>query len=96
MQTSLILDYFLAFAASHCFWVISTKPLPLQEFCPLHELLVDLQDDWPLQELTPSQWIFASSAEAVVMDATLNSRAAAVAIAAPEADLDINIVNSSY
>jgi hypothetical protein len=96
MQTSLILDYFLAFAASHCFWVISTKPLPLQEFCPLHELLVDLQDDWPLQELTPSQWIFASSAEAVVIEATLNRRAAAVAIAAPEADLDINIVNSSY
>jgi len=96
MQTSSVLDYFLAFAASHCFWVISTKPLPLHEFWPLHELLADLQDDWPLQEFTPSQCTFASSAAAVVTDATLNSRAAAVAIAAPETDLDINMVESSY
>jgi hypothetical protein len=96
MQTSLNLGYFLAFAASHSFWVISTNPLPLQEFCPLHELLADLQEDWPLQELTPVQWTFASSADAVAMDATLNRRAAAVAIAAPETDLDINIMNSSH
>ena len=58
----------------------------------MQELLADLQDDWPLHELTPSQWTLASSAEAVVIDATLNSMAAAVAIAAPETDLDINIV----
>ncbi len=92
MQTSQVLGYFLAFAASHCAWVISTKPLPLQEFWPLQELLAVLHDDWPLHELTPSQWTFASSAEAVVIDATLNSRAAAVAMAVPETDLDINIV----
>jgi hypothetical protein len=91
MQTSLILGYFLAFAASHSFWVISTNPLPLHEFWPLQELLADLQDDCPLHELTPVQCTFASSAEAVAIDATLNRRAAAVAIAVPETDLDINI-----
>ncbi len=62
----------------------------------MQELLADLQDDCPLQALTPVQCTFASSAEAVVIDATLNRRDAAVAIAAPETDLDINIVESSY
>jgi hypothetical protein len=37
------------------------------------------------------QCTFASSAEAVLIDATLKRRAAAEAIAAPETDLDINI-----
>ena len=51
-------DYFsiFAFAASQSALVISMKPLPLQEFWPLQELLALLQADWPLQEFTPSQW----------------------------------------
>jgi hypothetical protein len=86
--------YLLALAASHSFCVISTKPLPLQEFWPLHELLADLQEDCPLQELTPVQCTFASSADALVIEATLNSMAAALAIAAPEIDFDIIMIIS--
>jgi hypothetical protein len=85
-------DYFVAaaaLAASQSFWVISTKPLPLQEFLPLHELLADLQDDWPLHALTPTQCIFPSSADAVLIVATLNRSAAAEAMAAPEMVLDM-------
>jgi len=62
----------------------------------LQELLADLQELCPLHEFTPVQCTFASSAAAVVIEATLKRSAAAVAIAAPETDLDINIVNSSY
>lgn len=81
-----------ALAASHSFCVISTKPLPLQEFWPLQELLADLHEDCPLQELTPVHCTFASSAEALVIAARLNSMAAALAIAAPEIDLDIVMI----
>ena len=80
-----------ALAASQSFFVISEKPLPLQEFCPLQELLAPLQDDWPLQALAPSQCIFASSAEAVVTTAALKASAAAVAMAIPERFFDIDI-----
>jgi hypothetical protein len=63
----------------------------LQEFWPLHEFFADLQDDWPLHELTPSQCTLASSADAMVKEPTLNNSAAAVAIAAPETDLDMDM-----
>jgi hypothetical protein len=80
-------QFFLALAASHCFWVSSLNPWPLHEFWPLQELLADLQADCPLQALTPVHCTLASSAEAELMGATLNSSAAAAAMAAPEADL---------
>jgi hypothetical protein len=76
-------QFFLALAASHCFWVSSLNPWPLHEFWPLQELLADLQADCPLQTLTPVHWTLASSAEAELMGATLNSSAAAAAMAAP-------------
>jgi hypothetical protein len=63
----------------------------LQEFCPLQEFFADLQDDCPLQALVPSQCTFASSADAIVKEPTLNSSAAAVAMAAPEKGLDMDI-----
>src|SRR6516162_3420731 len=80
--------YFAAFAlaASHCALVISRKPLPLQEFWPLQELLADLQAECPLQEFTPSHLTLPSSAAlAVEMAAVENSTAAAAA----RATLDI-------
>ena len=62
---------------------------------PLQELLADLQADCPLQELTPVQCTLASSAEAALKGATLNSRAAVAAMAAPDTvlvvALDISI-----
>src|SRR5689334_24416234 len=76
----------LAFAASHLAWVISTKPLPLQEFCPLQELLALLQADLPLQELTPSHFTFASSAALAVVTAAIEKT---IAAAAARATLDI-------
>jgi hypothetical protein len=57
----------------------------LQEFRPLQEFLVDLQEDCPLQELTPVHFTFASSALAVETVKVANSSAAAVAIATPPA-----------
>src|ERR1700748_2947424 len=76
----------LALAASHFAWVISTKPLPLQEFWPLQELLAVLQAEWPLQEFTPSHLTLASSAAlAVATNAVENITAAAAA----RATLDI-------
>ena len=75
----------LAFAASHLAWVISTKPLPLQEFCPLQELFALLQADLPLQELTPSHFTFASSAALAVVTAAMEKTiAAAAARATPD------------
>ena len=53
-------QFFLALAASHCFWVSSLNPWPLQEFWPLQELFADLQADWPLQALTPVHCTLAS------------------------------------
>ena len=47
-------QFFFAFSAAHSFWVSSLNPWPLQEFWPLQELVVDLQADCPLQELTPA------------------------------------------
>jgi hypothetical protein len=44
-----------------------------------------------LHELTPSQCTFASSAEVVVNEPMLNKSAAAVAKAAPETDLDMDM-----
>ncbi len=75
----------LAFAASHLAWVISRKPLPLQEFCPLQELLALLQADLPLQEFTPSHFTFASSAALAVVTAAIEKTiAAAAARATPD------------
>src|SRR5580698_10993505 len=68
-----------ALAASQSAWVISTNPLPLQEFWPLQALLALLQAECPLQELTPSHFTLASSALAVLMAAVENITAAAVA-----------------
>jgi hypothetical protein len=51
----------------------------LQEFWPLQLLLADLQDDWPLQELTPSHFTLPSSAAAAVNEAVANMIAAAAA-----------------
>ena len=88
-------QFFFALAASQSFWVSSLNPWPLQEFWPLQELLADLQADCPLQELTPVQCTLASSAEAALKGATLNSTAAAAATAAPDTvlvvALDISI-----
>ena len=88
-------QFFFAWAASQSFWVSSLNPWPLQEFWPLQELLADLQADCPLQELTPVQCTLASSACAALKGATLNSRAAAAATAAPDTvlvvALDISI-----
>src|SRR3984957_640531 len=75
----------LAFAASQSALVISTKPLPLQEFWPLQELLALLQADWPLQEFTPVHFTFASSAVAFVTAAIEKI----IAAAAARATLDI-------
>jgi hypothetical protein len=72
-----------AFAAAQSDLLISTNPLPLQEFRPLQEFLADLQEDWPLQEFTPVHLILASSALAVETMKVPNSKAAAVAIATP-------------
>src|SRR5258708_22276877 len=52
---------------------------------PLQEFLVDLQEDWPLQEFTPVHFTLASSALAVLTAKVPNSNAAAVAIATPPA-----------
>ena len=70
-------------AASQSALVISENPWPLQEFWPLQALCALLHAEVPLQELTPSQCILASSALATETAAVLNRRAAAVAIAAP-------------
>lgn len=74
-----------AFAALHSFLLSSKKPLPLQEFCPLQELLAVLQADWPLQELTPAQCAILADvpADAVGMIALANSSATAEATATP-------------
>src|ERR1700748_314805 len=69
----------LALAASHLAWVISTKPLPLQEVWPLQELLALLQADLPLQELTPSHFTFASSAALALVTAAIEKTIAAAA-----------------
>jgi len=39
--------------------VEDTQPLPLQLFCPLHELLAVAQSDLPLHELIPLQCTLA-------------------------------------
>jgi len=44
-----------------------------------------------IHAITPSQCTLASSATAVLIETTLKRRAAVVAIAAPETDLDISI-----
>jgi hypothetical protein len=79
-------NYFVPFAlaASHWAFVISTKPLPLQEFMPLQEFLALMHDDCPLHEFTPVHFTFASSA-CVVTEIVEKSTAAATATATPEA-----------
>lgn len=57
--------------------------MPLQELCPWHAFVAVAQADWPLQAFTPSHFTFASAASTVASGATLNSKAAAVATAAP-------------
>src|SRR5438477_3415948 len=69
----------LAFAASHSALVISRYPLPLQEFWPLQALLALLHAECPLQELTPSHFIFPSAALAVLTGTAENITAAAAA-----------------
>jgi hypothetical protein len=63
-----------------------TKPLPLHEFWPLHELVAVLQVPWPLQEFTPKHWTFSpATAEGAAMNVVLIIRAAAAAaIVAPD------------
>src|SRR5438270_12441912 len=56
----------LAFAAPHSALVISRYPLPLQAFWPLQAWLPLLHAECPLQELTPSHFIFPSAALAVL------------------------------
>ncbi|HTC44442.1 MAG TPA: hypothetical protein VK696_05275 [Steroidobacteraceae bacterium] len=84
-QLLLAAAFTFAFAASQSVLDISTNPCPLQEFMPLQEFLADLQEDWPLQELTPVHFILASSALAVETARVPNRSAAAVAIATPPA-----------
>jgi hypothetical protein len=83
-----------ALAASHCAFVISRNPWPLQEFIPLQEFLALLHEDWPLQELTPVHLILASSAWADVVARVENRSAAAAAMAIPDALCDLIFVSS--
>jgi hypothetical protein len=82
-----------ALAASHWAFVISTNPWPLHEFIPLQEFLALLQEDCPLQLLTPVHLILASSAWPVVVPSVENSSAAAVAMAMPEVLRDLIFVS---
>src|SRR5215469_2765037 len=78
----------LALAASHCAWVISRNPFPLQEFWPLQALFALLHAECPLHELTPSHFTFASSARAVLAPTVENMTAAAAARATPDNTLE--------
>jgi hypothetical protein len=84
-QLLLAASFTFAFAAVQSVLDISTNPCPLHEFMPLQEFLADLHEDWPLQELTPVHFTFASSALAVETARVPNRNAAAVAIAMPPA-----------
>src|SRR6185312_14812744 len=79
-------QFFVAFlacacAASHSALVSSRKPIPLQPFWPLQAFLAVLQDDWPLQEFTPSHFTLPSSAAAALTETVANITAAAAASA---------------
>src|SRR5580704_17244886 len=82
-RSAYLASFAFAFAAAQSALLISTKPLPLQEFWPLQELLALLQADWPLQEFTPVQCTVSSAAAAVPTKAVPKSIAAAVATATP-------------
>src|SRR5579872_6586654 len=72
--------HFAFFAASQSFLLISRKPCPLQEFCPLQALFAPLHADCPLQALTPLHWTVPESAATAVSASTEpNSMAAAAA-----------------
>jgi hypothetical protein len=82
-----------ALAASHWAFVISRKPWPLHEFIPLQEFLALLQEDCPLQLLTPVHLILASCAWAAGVPIVENRIAAAAAIAMPDVLWDLIFVS---
>jgi hypothetical protein len=89
------LTYF-APMASHAFAEVMEKPVPLQAFMPLHELLAPLHALWPLQalpamHLPPAAYAVVDTVESVAP--ARNRVAAAAASVAP--DLESNFMTIS-
>jgi hypothetical protein len=71
-------DHFDLIAVHSRLFLVSTKPLPLQAFWPLHELAAPLQALWPLQAFAPAQATSADADTATKVVAANTAAAAAI------------------